>query len=99
MKELSEAQGLIDFYAVPEPKSQHRWILVRKLDGAKLGTCGFHCWNPQQQSIETGYDMRKEMQRKREGRCQEKILDTFLCLVYDSKGVIMKGWFYHGKNC
>ena len=37
MKELSEAQELIDFYAVPEPKSQHCWILVRKLDGAKLG--------------------------------------------------------------
>ena len=36
MKELSEAQELIDFYTVPEPRSQHRWILVRKLDGAKL---------------------------------------------------------------
>ena len=60
MKELSEAQELIDFYTVSELKSQHRWILVRKLDGAKLGTCGFHCWNPQQHSIETGYDLRKE---------------------------------------
>jgi len=60
MKKLSEAQELIDFYTVPEPRSQHRWILVRKSDGEKLGTCGFHCWNPQQHSIETGYDLRKE---------------------------------------
>lgn len=60
MTELSEAQELIDFFTVPEPRGQHRWILVRKLDGTRLGTCGFHCWNPQQHSIETGYDLRKE---------------------------------------
>ena len=60
MKELSEAQELIDFYTVSEPRNQHRWILVRKSDGVKLGTCGFHCWNLQQHSIEIGYDLRKE---------------------------------------
>ena len=42
MKELFEAQELIDFYTVSEPRYQHRWILVRKSDGVKLGTCGFH---------------------------------------------------------
>ena len=42
MKEVSEAQELIDFYTVSEPRNQHRWILVRKSDGVKLGTCGFH---------------------------------------------------------
>lgn len=60
MKELSEAKELIEFYTIPEPRSQHRWILVRKSDGVKMGTCGFHCWNQQQHSIEIGYDLRKE---------------------------------------
>lgn len=60
MKELSEAQELIDFYTSPEPRGQHRWILVRKSDGAKIGTCGFHCWKLEQHSIETGYDLKKE---------------------------------------
>ena len=51
MKELSEAQELIDFYTVSEKRNQHRWILVRKSDGVKLGTCGFHCWNLQQHKV------------------------------------------------
>ena len=60
MSDIAEAQELIEFYTCPEPRMQHRWILVRKSDGEKLGTCGFHCWNPQGQKIETGYDLRKE---------------------------------------
>ena len=60
MVNLSEAQELIDFYTCPEPRYQHRWILVCKSDKVKLGTCGFHCWNPKEQRIEIGYDLRKE---------------------------------------
>ncbi|WP_167958822.1 GNAT family N-acetyltransferase [Anaerosporobacter faecicola] len=59
MTDLQEAMGLIEFYTVPEPREQHRWILVRKSDGQKIGTCGFHCWNRDKHVIEMGYDMKK----------------------------------------
>lgn len=57
MKELSEADELINFYTEKEPRGQHRWILVLKDTGEKIGTCGFHCWHVKRQCVEMGYDM------------------------------------------
>ncbi len=54
---LEEADELIAFYMQPEPRSQQRWILIRKQDGAKIGTCGFHCWNTEAGHCEAGYDL------------------------------------------
>lgn len=59
MTEQQEAVKLINFYTMPEPRKQHRWILVRKSDGVKMGTCGFHCWDRNKNKIEIGYDMKK----------------------------------------
>ena len=42
VKNKSEAQEIIDFYTVPEPRDRHRWILVLKENNNKIGTCGFH---------------------------------------------------------
>ncbi|MDD4111986.1 MAG: GNAT family N-acetyltransferase, partial [Herbinix sp.] len=36
------------------------WIIVRKFDGAKIGTCGFHRWDFNEAKIEVGYDLKKE---------------------------------------
>ncbi len=58
---LSDQQGadeIIRFYLQPEPRAQHRWIVVRKADGVKMGTCGFHCWNRQDGKVEVGYDLK-----------------------------------------
>lgn len=57
MRDMGEADQLIDFYMKPEPRSQHRWIIIQKSDGDKIGTCGFHCWNKETGSVEIGYDL------------------------------------------
>ncbi len=51
------ADEIINFYIQSEPRAQHRWILVRKSDGTKIGTCGFHCWNKSKGFCDIGYDL------------------------------------------
>jgi [ribosomal protein S5]-alanine N-acetyltransferase len=60
LNNLEEANELIDFYIQPEPRTQHRWILILKVNGIKIGTCGFHCWNKNNNSVEIGYDLQKQ---------------------------------------
>jgi [ribosomal protein S5]-alanine N-acetyltransferase len=54
---MEEAEKLIDFYLEDEPRCQHRWIVTRKDDGERIGTCGFHCWNRETGTCEIGYDL------------------------------------------
>jgi ribosomal-protein-alanine N-acetyltransferase len=59
---LTDQQGadeIIQFYLQPEPRAQHRWILMRKSDDARMGTCGFHCWNQKDGIVEVGYDLKE----------------------------------------
>ncbi|WP_261180843.1 GNAT family N-acetyltransferase [Anaerobacillus sp. CMMVII] len=60
LKDISEANDIIEFYLKPEPRPQHRWIVIRKVDGVKMGTCGFHCWSIENSKVEIGYDLKKE---------------------------------------
>jgi len=60
LSNLEEADEIIDFYVQPEPRAQHRWILILKSNGSKIGTCGFHCWDKNNNSVEIGYDLQKE---------------------------------------
>ena len=60
LTEMEGADEIIQAYLQPEPRPCHRWILIRKADGAKLGTCGFHNWYPDQGRVEVGYDLKKE---------------------------------------
>lgn len=39
---------------------QHRWILTLKNNNAKIGTCGFHCWDQNRNCIDIGYDLQEE---------------------------------------
>lgn len=55
--DISGADDIISFYMKPEPRHEHRWILSLKPDGRKIGTCGFHCWNPDEGTVEIGYDL------------------------------------------
>ena len=57
LADIQDADEIIDFYIQPEPRNQHRWILIRKDDRAKLGTCGFHCWNRTDNCCDVGYDL------------------------------------------
>ena len=54
---VAEAVEWIDFYPEEEPGNQHRWVLILKENGEKIGTCGFHCWNREQHEAELGYDL------------------------------------------
>lgn len=58
--DIQDADDIIDFYKQPEPRTHHRWILIRKSDGIKMGTCGFHCWNKLTGSCDIGYDLLPE---------------------------------------
>jgi ribosomal-protein-alanine N-acetyltransferase len=60
LTDINGADEIIEFYLQPEPRSQHRWIIIRKSDNAKMGTCGFHCWNPTNYTVDIGYDLKEQ---------------------------------------
>jgi ribosomal-protein-alanine N-acetyltransferase len=64
--EEAQACDLIKYFRQPEPRCQHRWVVVRKPDGEKMGTCGFHHWLAAEKSAEAGYD-----EAARLSRCSE----------------------------
>lgn len=53
----AQAEAIVDFYVAPAGDSFNRWVLVRRADGAPLGTCGFHRWSRQHRLAEIGYDL------------------------------------------
>ena len=57
LADIGEADEIIDFYTQPEPRMQHRWVLVSKSDGVKLGTCGFHIWDKSSACCDIGYEL------------------------------------------
>ena len=57
---LEEADEIISYYRQREPRGHHRWILVNKFNGTKMGTCGFHGFHKKNRSIEIGYDLQKD---------------------------------------
>lgn len=59
-----EANEWIDLFTQEEPRDQHRWIIIMKDTKEKIGTCGFHCWNRCDGSVEIGYDLQPAFWRK-----------------------------------
>lgn len=59
-----EAKEWINFYTQEEPRDQHRWIIILKDTGEKIGTCGFHCWDRNNSVVEIGYDLQPVYWRK-----------------------------------
>ena len=57
---ISGADEIISFYLEHEPRNQHRWIIIRKADNYKMGTCGIHCWDRNNGRVDIGYDLKKE---------------------------------------
>lgn len=60
LTDISGADEIIDSYVRSGSVGLSRWILVRKSDQKKMGTCGFHCWNPDEGRIDIGYDLNEE---------------------------------------
>lgn len=63
LRDISEADEIINYYMQPEPRYQHRWILFRKTDDIPIGTCGFHCWLPKEGKVDIGYDLNESYWR------------------------------------
>lgn len=59
LTDIEGADEIITFYIQPEPRLQHRWIIIRKSDGMKMGTCGYHCWNQKECKVDVGYDLKE----------------------------------------
>lgn len=57
---LEEAEDIINFFIEPVSSDRHRWIIKRKSDNRKMGTCGFHCYNEKDATMEIGYDLKEE---------------------------------------
>ncbi|WOO37343.1 GNAT family N-acetyltransferase [Anaerocolumna sp. AGMB13020] len=76
LTKLEQADEIIDFYIYPESRLQHRWVIIRKKDNAKMGTCGFHCWNKNAGIIDIGYDLREEFWGK--GYMQEALKEIIV---------------------
>ena len=62
--DISQADRLIDFYTMVEPRRQNRWVLIDKTTNTKLGTCGFHLWNPDNKEVEIGFELMEQYNGK-----------------------------------
>ena len=71
MTEISQADELIEFYTMAEPRMQNRWVLFDKTAKTKLGTCGFHRWNPDSKEVEIGFELMEQYNGK--GYMQEAV--------------------------
>ena len=57
---VEQADDLIGFYNMEEPRNQHRWVLIHKLDNMKMGTCGFHNWDRKKNKVEIGFELMQQ---------------------------------------
>jgi ribosomal-protein-alanine N-acetyltransferase len=60
LTDISGADEIINFYLKSEPRNQHRWVIIRKTDNTKIGTCGFHAWDRINSKVEIGYELLRE---------------------------------------
>jgi ribosomal-protein-alanine N-acetyltransferase len=60
MTDIKQADDLIDFYNMKEPRNQNRWVLINKLENIKMGTCGFHIWDREKKKAEIGFELMQQ---------------------------------------
>ncbi|MFL0251055.1 GNAT family N-acetyltransferase [Clostridium neuense] len=82
LTDIGGADEILELYlSQPEPHLHHRWILVRKTDGVKMGTCGIHRWDQEAGTAEVGYDLKEEFWGK--GYMQEAMKKVIEFAVND----------------
>ena len=64
MTDIEQADDLIEFYNMKEPRNQNRWVLINKLENKKMGTCGFHLWDREKNKVEIGFELMKQYNGK-----------------------------------
>jgi len=57
MTDIEEADELIEFFNMQEPRNQNRWVLIHKFEKLKMGTCGFHFWDREKNQAEIGFEL------------------------------------------
>jgi ribosomal-protein-alanine N-acetyltransferase len=60
MTDIKQADDLIVFYNMKEPRNQNRWVLINKLENIKMGTCGFHIWDREKKKAEIGFELMQQ---------------------------------------
>ena len=78
------AQEIIDMYCLAAEKTHHRWILIRKEDGVRIGTCGYHCLDVARSETDIGYDLQPAFHRQ--GYMREAV-EAMLAFLRDTLGV------------
>jgi [ribosomal protein S5]-alanine N-acetyltransferase len=54
---LDDAREFIKWNQKPEETGNNRWLIIRKMDGERLGTCGYDSWDTENHIAEIGYDL------------------------------------------
>ena len=64
MTDIEQADDLIEFYNIKEPRNQNRWVLINKLENKIMGTCGFHLWDRKENKVELGFELMQQYNGK-----------------------------------
>lgn len=56
-REIKEAEDLINFYTMKEPRDQNRWVLMENAGNKRIGTCGYHLWHREKKEVEIGFEL------------------------------------------
>jgi ribosomal-protein-alanine N-acetyltransferase len=64
MTDIKQADDLIEFYTTKEPRNQNRWVLMNKIENKKMGTCGFHLWDREKNTVELGFELMQQYNGK-----------------------------------
>jgi ribosomal-protein-alanine N-acetyltransferase len=64
MTDIEQADDLIEFYNMKDPRNQSRWVLIDKLENKKMGTCGFHNWDRKKNQVEIGFELMQQYNGK-----------------------------------
>ena len=57
LTERTGAERIVAFYVDPQQTTCCRWVLVSRITGEPVGTCGFHKWDRHHRRAEIGYDL------------------------------------------
>jgi len=64
MTDNDQADELIEFYNMHEPRTQNRWVLINKQENKKMGNCGFHLWDKENNKVEIGFELMQQYNGK-----------------------------------
>lgn len=81
---IDEARELIAHFGSDRNTTINRWVIMDKGTGQRLGTCGFHCWDKENNCIEVGYDLREEHCRK---GIMTEALTAIIGKAFSEKGI------------